>query len=113
MTREIKFRCWDNDKAYMFYFDMVDATHPNYANREVIPHLLLMQYTGLKDKNGKEIYCGDIVGYHFGSGFNNGEVKWSDLGLCWEIEGITLGYLKTETSLRVKGNIYENPDLIK
>ena len=52
--REIKFRVWQTDHEEMEYFDLFNAEQ--YAADGPI-----MQYTGLKDKNGKEIYEGDIV----------------------------------------------------
>ena len=51
--REIKFRAWINDN--MFYFDIHTAQYHRWNKGR------LMQYTGLKDKNSKEIYEGDII----------------------------------------------------
>lgn len=61
--REIKFRCWSDNKMYEidsidFWDETVSLTGAGYINME---NAKLMQYTGLKDKNGKEIYEGDIL----------------------------------------------------
>jgi len=59
--REIKFRAWDNVNKIMFpnVFD-----HPDFLLEDMIEQpkiFFIMQYTGLKDKNGKEVYEGDIL----------------------------------------------------
>jgi len=64
----------------------------------------LMQFTGLKDKNGKEIYEGDIVNYK-----PPYVVEWQEKEACWNV---SYGYL-TANDLEVIGNIYENPELLK
>lgn len=137
--REIKFRAWDAKYKYMNYKVMVGMygdnvmddenytacsmwiepkkvdykCEPHWANFEPYhKDILLMQYTGLKDKNGKEIYEGDIlltkdiegekyqtcVTYENGM-FLSGEEPLYDDVFLFEAE--------------VVGNIYENPELLE
>lgn len=74
----------------------------------------LMQYTGLKDKNGKEIYEGDIVQTHTKEFakvvFQNGCFMWDNAPLCYDEEW---EFAKTEKWAEIIGNIYENPELLK
>lgn len=86
---------------------------------EEIPVKKLLQYTGLKDKNGKEIHEGDIVkDYH--AVFNAGKacvVEWGTTGnpsFCVNGDGgyWTMNGHRTDV-YEVIGNIYENPELLK
>jgi len=72
----------------------------------------VMQYIGLKDKNGKEIYEGDLIKYlwDYGSGEQStvDEIKYVGYGFAPFINGIGI-----ENEHEVIGNIYENPELIE
>jgi uncharacterized phage protein (TIGR01671 family) len=113
--REIKFRAWiqegdwiepeEMEQKYIMTYDLAfEEFEPINDLLKGVEHL--MQYTGLKDKNGQEIYEGDILGCDQGLY----EVKWnSEIGL-W-MYGDNLGMCDAWWPFEVKGNIYENPEL--
>lgn len=85
----------------------------------------IMQYTGLHDKNGKEIYEGDIVRYPDASSCgdsgewdcftNTGEVKYCNETMSYyftERVSIEMDEIDINTDAEVIGNIYENPELL-
>lgn len=107
--REIKFRAWDKESKTMIY-----DTFPNgLSSSDILARWnpeWIMQYTGLKDKNGKEIYEGDILkqagGFIFKVGFKDGKFMLdNEVGKDWEIAN--MGWLF------VIGTIYQNPELLK
>ncbi len=124
--RNIKFRAWDiKEKKWIklwtfhFHYDgglnfITDSTAMNniYNNRNEDRYILI-QYTGLKDKNGKEIYEGDIVKM-LSRTFT--QVYFSDGGFCVNVGGQLVGlhpdFLGRYRTVEVIGNIYEHPELL-
>jgi len=124
--REIKFRAWNIKKKYMVYTGVPDGSGLSYklffknikhwsmekdGNSYALGTDILMQYTGLKDKNNKEIYEGDI----FEAGRLKGVVKFDDGMFLIEVtKGLNSPALWGECRFgEVIGNIYENPELLK
>jgi len=123
--REIKFRGWNLvDKRW-------DKTSKVFGMNDYFKELgngvfrfnrgdvILMQYTGLKDKNGKEIYEGDIVLRPKGN-ILKGE-QWNEVIRAVEYNNYHGGFCWADWRLdkeiaskgKVIGNIYENPELLK
>lgn len=133
MQDRFKFRIWEKVSKHMHYNDfLITATgyiaalkpllHPdntpykdefvfNQRELDFDKDNVLMQCTGLQDKNGKLIYEGDILFYKIGSIKCREVVKWSPERCGW-----IKGYQDLSTYKKyheVLGNIYENPELIK
>lgn len=140
--REIKFRAWDK-KSSEFITDWdtgdyspveissgfaealpkilcdecINGEHVQYEDYKRISDIELMQYTGLKDKNGKEIYEGDLLAFEAWEWYRPEVVKkdyvfevsqaesgeWVGAGICTE----------WATYCEVVGNIYESPELLE
>jgi uncharacterized phage protein (TIGR01671 family) len=113
--REIKFRAWDkHNKIMMTIFDSIAQSEwyiPNMKNG----NYEYMQFTGLHDKNGKEVYEGDIclIG---DEGFAKPmQIIFEDgcFGVHWtDGHFAELKYYIVYPSCEVIGNIYENPELL-
>jgi len=109
--RDIKFRVW-NKTAEVMIKDVLDL---DCGTAEV-----LMQYTGLKDKNGVEIYEGDVITYQEEPQKMQAKVVWKNGGFVFVYEDGTENitseswYAPMDVEItEVIGNIYENPELLK
>lgn len=135
--RPIKFRAWMKEKQIMV---------PDYASQiyngqlavsrwpDDAPNLILMQFTGLLDKNGKEIYEGDILRIEETAISQNdaqkilrgadvvqsvfvGKVEWDSESLDYNLvdseREIIIGFPRHEQTHEVLGNAWEKPELLK
>ena len=112
--REIKFRAWvDNDDGYaqMEYFTLYDRV------RQYCGGYPVMQYTGLKDKDGKgkEMYHKDLIINRSRNGAKPHPIEWSNKLGAWVGVYTGLEYLIAQEldEIEVIGNKYENEHLVK
>jgi uncharacterized phage protein (TIGR01671 family) len=130
MNNRFKFRVWlpslnkfgsDNSVFMDCYGKLYGVTRPSLVDdsrsivnigqfKEFSGHTI-QWYTGLTDKNGKEIYEGDIIHLKFGELNANLVVKWDKyMGLKYHNGGWT-SLVHVDTHGEVIGNIFENPEL--
>jgi uncharacterized phage protein (TIGR01671 family) len=116
--REIKFRAFNEQINRMEYFGLGDSVPYYYKDENsAATKYEVMQYTGLLDKNGKEIYEGDIVKYTSDDDSEKtvynciGEVKFGDAEFyIGNYDSLPQPCLNK--CIEVIGNIYENQDLL-
>ena len=131
MNREIKFRIWDIENKEMLEVQELDFEPTFYGGRIAIrpdqyndyfdtEDMILMQYTGLDDKNGKEIYEGDIVYCQTKYGKAKAIIKFIDgkfvaywnSALTHPENGHHIACYEINKRFEVIGNEYDNPELL-
>lgn len=122
MPRTLKFKAWDKEDKKMEEVFMIDfqfeQAELRYTTRP-FEDIVLLEYTGILDKNGKEIYEGDIIIDTIGPQIKM-IVKWIDDCAGFRTTGnyngeTYVGYVGHENKFgrntcQVIGNIYENPE---
>lgn len=137
--REIKFRVWDKQNITMHNWEEISIEKDQVFISDgdlykTMDQIELIQFTGLKDKNGKEIYEGDIVVCDRYPFYRDdelkelnyvGEIFWFEDNVGWGLDFHVVGdrvlgcacgggldeYI--DAGMRIIGNIYENPELLK
>lgn len=129
MSRKIKYRVWDEEKKkYCTEYNAMTLKHDGEfcierGWRTISGGFEVEQYTGGEDRNGKEIYEGDIVeeDIDFNSKMTDGtfryKVYWNEDELCWSLdpigpESIHNDLWELNSSCRVISNVHENPELM-
>ncbi|NCE17430.1 hypothetical protein GV845_14720 [Enterococcus gallinarum] len=126
-----KFRAWDGQDMVMRYVEQLRFAHD--SNNHVVyitidgeewetgPALILMQSTGLKDKNGVEIFEGDVL-LHTSSSVNYSDTYWHSYVQVYRIDSgayrikgkhiYDTELMSARNRLEVVGNIYQNQNLL-
>ena len=125
--RTIKFRAWDKktetmNDVWAIHFKAWHDSEINYieiyglgtdgTEERCEEDIEIMQYTGLKDKNGTEIYEGDIINQDSKYGYKNYVMEMIQTHASDDMGVDMFGYVDVDNACEVIGNIYENPELL-
>ena len=122
--KEYKFRIYSFVSKYFIYFDVYEGVPQGIAGGVSEPQ----EYTGLQDKDGKEIYCGDIVELHTAKNDSVKGIKDNHCGLyeiywdrCYKLKTIKSNWFfipnfespaADYNIMKVVGNVFENQELL-
>lgn len=134
--RDIKFRIWDGAKnewlassnkdtlpyyGFALVGEVMTVQSPPYWSLD--EGNIVEQFTGLKDKNGKDIYEGDICSFTSKTGKHVGVVEWTDNLASFGLRMVKNNFLYTFSeldtmgvnldTLEVIGNVHKNPELVE
>ena len=118
--RKIKFRAWDENEKIMrniscIFWNTLEWYISRFEldGKDMKEGMPIMQYTGLKDKDGKEVYEGDVINGDFPD-----VVFWDDDRGQWMLRNSenpddTLWEIMRDNNPEIIGNVHENPELIE
>ncbi|MCY7740837.1 YopX family protein [Bacillus licheniformis] len=112
--REIKFQAWDLDAQQMYNWESIKQLFHEHLDH---PRVKVRQYTGLKDRQDREIYEGDVVKgirdshWHGGYDIVLGKVEFDEETCSFRVDGGGLLYRIEE--IEVIGDVYRNPELLE
>lgn len=124
LMREIKVRAWYKPYKQMCQVESLRfdgngvytavLIEESFYDRRIVEadEIVIEQYTGLKDKNGVNIYEGDILIDDTGEPVEYWVVKFADGGFVGECAGVAESLFEL-TNLEVVGNIHKNPELLE